>query len=73
MASHFISIDKNANPLLSSSFTVGTSTSASKIFEFRVLDGASVKHIEVQQALEAIKWYLDNAGLVTASGFDITT
>jgi hypothetical protein len=73
MASHFISIDKNANPLFSSSFTTGTSTSAAKVFEFRVLDGASVKRIEALQALEAFEWYIKNQGLVAASGFDITT
>jgi hypothetical protein len=73
MASHYIAIDKNANPLRSDSFTVGTSSSGAKIFEFRVLDGASVKRIDVLQALEAIEWYLKNAGLVAAAGFDITT
>lgn len=72
MASHFISGNRSIDVLQSKNFTVGTSSTATDVFEFRILDSASVKKWEVDIFLEALQHYFQTASLVKAGGFDVT-
>ena len=72
MADHYISGNRGMDVLQSKNFTTGTSSTAGDVFEFRILDGASVKKIEVDMFLEALQHWFQDASLVKASGFDVT-
>lgn len=71
MADHFISVNRGANVLQSANFTTGTSSASTDDFELRILDGAGLTKLEVQNLLEALKDWFDDQALVKAAGFDI--
>lgn len=71
MADHFVAIARGVEGEKYSDFTVGTSSSAATLFEFRVADGVTPKKVEVFKALEAIERFFQNQQQVTAAGFDI--
>lgn len=73
MADHFVSINRGVSGLKISDFTTGTSSTATDKIELRVLDGASLRHIDIIQALEAFERFFNNAAQVKAAGFDVTT
>lgn len=71
MADHFVSIARGVEGTKSSDFTTGTSSDATALFEFRVLDGVTPKRTEVKKAIKAIDRFFDNAKQVSAAGFDV--
>lgn len=72
MASHFVSLNRGLQGIVKSSdFNTGTSSTATDLFEFRILDGVTPTKLEVQQAIEAIENFFHNAQLVSAAGFDV--
>ena len=71
MADHFVAVARGVEGSKYSDFTVGTSSSATSLFEFRVLDGVTPKKVEVLKALEAIERFFENAQQVSAAGFDV--
>lgn len=71
MADHFVAVARGVEGTKYSDFTTGTSSSATALFEFRVLDGVTPKKVEVLKALEAIERFFENAQQVTTAGFDI--
>lgn len=73
MASHYLSIDRGVPGLKRSDWTTGTSSNATAVFELRVLDGASVTHLDVDKVLEAMQHWFQDIPAVAASGFDVTT
>lgn len=73
MASHYVSLNKGEEGLKMSDFTVGTSSTAGDVFELRVLDGAAVKHLDVERAILAFKRYFENVKQANTDGFDVTT
>lgn len=70
MASHFVSVTRGKEGLTYSDFTTGTSSAATDLFEFRILDGVTPTKVEVLKALEAFERYFQNAQQGGA-GFDI--
>lgn len=72
MADHFVAVARGVEGTKYSDFTTGTSSAATALFEFRVLDGVTPKKVEVLKALEAIERFFQNAQQVTAAGFDIS-
>ncbi len=71
MADHFVAVARGVEGSKYSDFTTGTSSSATALFEFRVLDGVTPKKVEVLKALEAIERFFENAQQVTTAGFDV--
>jgi hypothetical protein len=71
MADHFVAVARGVEGTKYSDFTTGTSSSATALFEFRVLDGVTPKKVEVLKALEAIERFFENAQQVTTAGFDV--
>lgn len=71
MASHFVSLARGVEGSKYSDFTTGTSSSASDLFEFRVLDGVTPTKVEVLKALEAFERFFQNQQQVTAASFDV--
>lgn len=71
MADHFVAVARGVEGTKYSDFTTGTSSSATALFEFRVLDGVTPKKVEVLKALEAIERFFENAQQVSAAGFDV--
>ena len=71
MADHFVAVARGVEGTKYSDFTVGTSSAATALFEFRVLDGVTPKKVEVLKALEAIERFFENAQQVSAAGFDV--
>lgn len=71
MADHYVSLARGVEGLAYSDFTTGTSSSASDLFEFRVLDGVTPSRLEVVKALEAFERFFENAQQVAAAGFDV--
>ena len=71
MADHFVAVARGVEGSKYSDFTVGTSSAATALFEFRVLDGVTPKKVEVLKALEAIERFFENAQQVSAAGFDV--
>lgn len=71
MADHYVSITRGLTGEKYSDFTTGTSSAATALFEFRVLDGVTPKKVEVELALEAFKRFFQNAQQVSAAGFDV--
>lgn len=72
MASHFVSLARGKEGTKYSDFTTGTSSSASDLFELRVLDGVTPTRVEVIKALEAFRRFFENAQQVSAAGFDVS-
>jgi hypothetical protein len=73
MASHFVSLNQGVEGTKYSDFTVGTTSTATDVYEFRILDGVSPKpnKVQVLKAIEAIERFFENHQQVTAAGFDI--
>lgn len=71
MADHFVSLARGKEGTNYSDFTTGTSSSATDLFEFRVLDGVTPTKVEVLKALEAFERFFENAQQVSAAGFDV--
>lgn len=71
MADHYVAVARGVEGSKYSDFTVGTSSAATALFEFRVLDGVTPKKVEVLKALEAIERFFENAQQVSAAGFDV--
>ncbi|HWU27350.1 MAG TPA: hypothetical protein VN154_13210 [Rhizomicrobium sp.] len=71
MASHYVSLPRGVEGSKYSDFNSGTSSSASDLFEFRVLDGVTPTKVEVHKALKAIARFFENAQEVSAAGFDV--
>lgn len=71
MADHYVAVARGVEGTKYSDFTVGTSSAATALFEFRVLDGVTPKKVEVLKALEAIERFFENAQQVSAAGFDV--
>jgi hypothetical protein len=71
MASHYISLARGEEGMKASDFTTGTSSAATDLFEFRVLDGVTPTKVEVHKAIEAFERFFQNAGQVATAGFDI--
>lgn len=71
MADHYVSIARGVDGFKASDLTTGTSTNATALFEFRVLDGVTPKKTEVKKALKAIERFFDDPKRATAAGFDV--
>lgn len=71
MADHFVAVARGVEGTKYSDFTTGTSSSATALFEFRVLDGVTPKKVEVLKALKAIERFFENQQQVTTAGFDV--
>ena len=71
MASHFVSLARGEEGFKYSDFTTGTSSAATDLFEFRILDGVTPKKVEILKALEAFERFFENAQQVVAGGFDV--
>jgi hypothetical protein len=71
MADHFVAVARGVSGTKYSDFTVGTSSAATALFEFRVLDGVSPRKTEVQLAIKALERFFENAQQTAAAGFDI--
>jgi len=71
MSNHYVSLARGAEGTSYLDYTTGTSSSASDLFEFRVLDGVTPSRLEVVKALEAIERFFENAQQVSAAGFDV--
>lgn len=71
MADHFVSIARGVEGTKASDFTTGTSSDATALFEFRVLDGVTPTKVEVEKALESFERFFQDAQLVSAAGFDV--
>jgi len=71
MASHYVSLGRGEEGTKYNDFTTGTSSAATDLFEFRVLDGVTPSRVEVIKALEAFERFFSNPQQA-GSGFDIT-
>jgi hypothetical protein len=71
MASHYVSLARGIEGSKYSDFTTGTSSTATDLFEVRVLDGVTPTKVEVLKAMEAFERFFENAQQVTTAGFDI--
>jgi hypothetical protein len=70
MPSHYVSLTRGLDGSKMSDFTTGTSSAATDLFEFRVLDGVTPTKVEVEKALDGFKRYFQNAQQ-GGVGFDI--
>lgn len=73
MADHFVAIARGVEGSKYSDFTTGTSSAATALFEFRVLDGVTPKNVEVIKALKAAIRFFENPQQVKAAGFDVAS
>lgn len=71
MADHYVAITRGLEGSKYSDFTTGTSSSATALFELRILDGVTPKKVEVLKALEAFERFFENQQQVVAAGFDV--
>ena len=71
MSNHYVSVPRGVEGSKYSDFNTGTSSSASDLFEFRVLDGVTPTKTEVYKALKAIERFFENSQQVAAAGFDV--
>lgn len=72
MADHFVSLKRGVEGTKYVDFTTGTSSAATDLFEFRILDGVTPTRVEVLKALEAFERFFVNAQQVKTAGFDVT-
>lgn len=72
MANHYVSLARGKEGEAYSDFTTGTASSASDLFEFRVLDGVTPSRVEVVKALKAFERFFENPQQVAAASFDVT-
>ena len=71
MADHFVALARGVEGTKYSDFTVGTSSSATSLFELRILDGVTPRKTEVLKAIEAFERFFNNQQQVVAAGFDV--
>jgi len=71
MASHFVSFARGVEGTKYSDFNVGTSSTATDLFELRILDGVTPSKTEVLKAIEAFERFFENAQQVSAAAFDV--
>lgn len=71
MADHFVSLARGVEGTKYSDFTTGTSSSATDLFELRILDGVTPTKVEVLKALEAFERFFENQQQVVTAGFDV--
>jgi hypothetical protein len=71
MASHFVSLKRGVEGFGYSDFTTGTSSAATDLFEFRILDGVTPDRVEIIKAIEAFERFFETRDLVSAAGFDV--
>lgn len=71
MADHFVAITRGLEGEKYSDFTTGTSSSATALFELRILDGVTPKKVEVLKALKAFERFFENQQQVVTAGFDV--
>ncbi len=71
MASHYVSFARGVEGTKYSDFNTGTSSTATDLFELRILDGVTPTKIEVDKAIEAFERFFQNAQQVVAAGFDV--
>jgi hypothetical protein len=71
MSSHYVSFARGVEGSKYSDFNTGTSSTATDLFEFRVLDGVKPTKVEVHKAIEAFERFFQNQQQVFAAGFDI--
>jgi hypothetical protein len=71
MASHYVSFARGVEGTQYDDFNVGTSSTATDLFELRILDGVTPSKIEVDKAIEAFERFFQNAQQVVAAGFDV--
>ena len=71
MSSHFVSLKRGVEGSKYSDFTTGTSSAATDLFEFRILDGVTPRKVEVLKALEAFERFFENAQQLAGTGFDV--
>lgn len=71
MADHFVALTRGTEGGKYVDFVTGTSSTATALFELRVLDGVTPKKAEVIKALDAFKRFFENAQQVTTAGFDV--
>lgn len=71
MASHYVSLTRGTEGTKYSDYTTGTSSAATDLFEFRVLDGVTPTRVEVVKSLKAFIRFFEN-DQQAGSGFDIT-
>jgi hypothetical protein len=71
MASHFVSLKRGVEGSKYSDFTTGTSTTATDLFEFRILDGVTPTKVEVLKAIEAFERFFENRQQVVTAAFDV--
>ena len=72
MASHYVSLTRGTEGTKYNDFTTGTSSAATDLFEFRVLDGVTPSRVEVIKALEAFERFFSNPQQVTTAAFDVS-
>jgi hypothetical protein len=71
MADHYVAIARGVEGSKASDFTTGTTSTASALFELRILDGVTPKKVEVLKALKAFERFFEDAQQVSAAGFDV--
>jgi hypothetical protein len=71
MASHFVSLARGEEGFKYSDFTTGTSSAATDLFEFRILDGVTPTKTEVNKALEGFERFFNDAKLLSIGTFDV--
>jgi len=71
MSSHYISFNRGVEGTKYADFTTGTSSTATNLFEFRILDRVTPRKVEVLKALKAFERYFEDAHMIVGSGFDI--
>jgi hypothetical protein len=71
MASHYVSLARGEEGMLSSDFATGTSSTAGDLFELRILDGVTPTKVEVHKAIQGFERFFENQQLVVAAGFDV--
>ena len=72
MSRHFVSITRGLEGEKYVDFTYATSSSATALFEFSVVDGVTPTRVEVLKALEAFERLFANPQQVVAGAFDVS-
>ena len=72
MSSHYVGFARGIEGTAQSDFTTGTSSTATLLYEFRLLDGVTPSRTEVKKALMAfILFFEDHENdLASVAGFD---
>jgi hypothetical protein len=71
MSSHYVSFARGVEGTKYSDFNTGTSSTATDLFELRILDGVTPTKVEVNKALEAFERFFENQQQVVTAAFDV--